>query len=174
MNQQESAAFRTSIRTSDRALREVERLKRQCLVLARHVGVQHCQLDLARRIIAQLEYASTSAISSRGEHAITVLRQAEEIEHLRDELRAEHESFAAYRRSTDDDSQAVADEAWRLMIELRDMRLEIDALRKPGARHHSGAVHSILRRIRSLAGRALLIPLVGWSGARELEAALNA
>lgn len=208
MNQQESAAFGTSVRTLDRALREVERLKRQRLVLARHVGVQRGQLDLARRIIDRMECTRASGISDRCDHAIAVLRQAEEIEHLRDEATSLSQQFIQYRASTAADTESVLDASWESAKQLRHAHYEIDRLRAQRrrlARHlhqYRGTlrlwveierstssfwwpfnhaltgcaplVRGIKRAFKRVAGRLILTPLLGWRGAREMEAILDA
>lgn len=45
------AALDSNIRTAARAMREMERLKRQCKILAQLVALQCGQLDLAARLI---------------------------------------------------------------------------------------------------------------------------
>lgn len=208
MNQQESSALATSVRTLDRALREVERLKRQRLVLARHVGVQRGQMDLARRIIEQMEHARASEISNHGAHAIAVLRQAEEIEHLRDEAASLSKQFAQYRASTDADAESVLEASWECAKRLRHANHEINRLqaqRRRLARHlvehrrtlrrwaeidHSISsiwwpfnhalsgcaplVRGVKRFFKRVAGRLILTPFLGWRGAGEMEAILDA
>jgi|GEM_PF-3104412 len=135
-------ALCSSVRTANRALREVERLKRQRRILARHVAIFRDRLDLAQRIIAALEKGGEVALvwDLRG----VIQSRDEEIAHLRTEVADISQRLLAYRASVDKDTDSVLQESWEMAKRLRASDIDRERLLRQ-RRILSGHLRSELR-----------------------------
>lgn len=197
------SALESSVRTSDRALREVERLKRQRLVLARHVAVNGEQLKLARRIIAALEQGGNDRVGAVCELRRTIQSRDEEIGHLRFEVGELTTRVLEYSDALGKDTNGIREEAWEMAKRLHRANRELERLRNHRsilATHLRAALRD--RRIwqlmagydpitvadvealwntlrnginctRKFVQRLFWASIVGWRGSAEVQEALH-
>lgn len=197
------SALESSVRTSTRALREVERLKRQRLVLARHVAVNGEQLKLARSIIAALEQGGNDRVGAVSSMRRIIQSRDELIAHLRNEIGGLATAAQRYKGAMEMDAEATKSQAWELAKRLRASNHEIErltaqrgilaihlriALRErriwqlmagydPSIAADVKALLNALRNgincARKFVQRLFWIPIVGWRGSAEVQEALH-
>jgi len=139
-----TAALNLSIRTSSRALREVDRLKRQRRILARHVAIFRDRLGLAERIIAALEAGGNNQAGTQNELRRVLQSRDEEIQHLRFEVAGLTDRLLSYRASVDRDTDSVLQESWEMAKRLRASNIDRERLLRQ-RRILSGHLRSELR-----------------------------
>lgn len=197
------SALDASVRTSDRALREVERLKRQRQVLARHVAVFRDRAELAARIIAALERDGNTGVEAMMELRRTIQRRDEEIGHLRFESAELMATVLRYKDSIGQDTDAILQDSWELAKRLQRTTRELERVRGH-RRILAGHLRSAMRACRiwqHMAGydpdlmadarrlwnglqhgfnaartfvqRLFWTPIVGWRGSAEIQEALH-
>lgn len=200
------SALQLSIRTTDRSLKEVERLKAQRRRLARHCLDFRDRLKVATSIIESIEMAANGSLVKLLETKREARHLQEENEHLRADASELIKRLRQLNKSIDADSESVREETWGLARDLRIANAEVVRLRgqrKILARHLRKSIKkarafdgicqfidthfsfwwplnvcwdALLRTGRKIARcceRALLTPLFGRRGAREVQGALD-
>lgn len=196
-------ALQASLSTSNRALNEVERLKRQRRRLARHCLEFRDRIRLAEQIISMLQHDRSEILSMTRQKR----HLQEENEHLRADAIMLQDRLRQYQRAVAADTESILDASFTLAKDLRCATTEINRLRGQ-RRILAGHLRKTARKARSwdhlvefmdrdamsfwfplnVWGRAAaafcraavrkieriaMIPLFGRRGARQVQEALN-
>lgn len=119
------SALQLSIRTTDRSLKEVERLKAQGRRLARRCLDFRDRLKVAKSIIGSIEMGANGSLVELQATKREARHLQEENEHLRADASELMQRVREFQRSIDADSQSVLETNWQLVSDLRAANHEV-------------------------------------------------